>query len=63
MSRAPHYSNPRPKVYGASVSPAEVILVSEFVEGGVLRGVLDNPLKLKHLTQRYMNAVYGVRVT
>ncbi|CAM9457861.1 unnamed protein product, partial [Hapterophycus canaliculatus] len=40
------------KVYGASVSPAEIIVVSEFVEGGVLRGVLSNPRKLKHLTQR-----------
>ncbi|CAB1118764.1 unnamed protein product [Ectocarpus sp. CCAP 1310/34] len=40
------------QAYGASVSPAEIILVSEFVEGGVLRRLLHNPLKLKDLTQR-----------
>eukprot|EP00752_Nemacystus_decipiens_P009411 g8414.t1 len=40
------------KVYGASVSPAEIIVVSEFVEGGVLQSVLHNPRKRKHLTQR-----------
>ncbi|CBJ30511.1 Zn binding domain-containing protein [Ectocarpus siliculosus] len=40
------------QAYGASVSPAEIIMVSEFVEGGVLRRLLHNPLKLKDLTQR-----------
>jgi len=40
------------KVHGASVSPAEIIVVSEFVEGGVLRRLLDDPRKLKHLTKR-----------
>ncbi|CAM9329340.1 unnamed protein product [Ectocarpus fasciculatus] len=46
-------SNPHiVQAYGASVSPAEIIMVSEFVEGGVLRRVLHNPLKLKDLTPR-----------
>lgn len=42
-----------PKVYGASVSPAEVIVVSEFVEGGTLRELLHNRRKHKQLRTRY----------
>eukprot|EP00903_Cladosiphon_okamuranus_P006604 g6451.t1 len=40
------------KVYGASVSPAEIIVVSEFVEGGVLQSLFNNDRRRKHLTER-----------
>eukprot|EP00903_Cladosiphon_okamuranus_P014963 g13850.t1 len=40
------------KVCGASVSPTDVMVVSELVEGGVLRNLLHDPRKLKSLTLR-----------
>lgn len=40
------------QVYGASVSPAEIIVVSEFVEGGTLRNLLENRVHRNQLKTR-----------
>lgn len=40
------------QVYGASVSPAEIVVVSDFVEGGTLRDLLENRVHRKQLTTR-----------
>lgn len=45
------------------MSPAEVIVVSEFVEGGVLRKLLHDPRKLKGLTHRWVDDECGVTLS
>lgn len=43
---------PAVQVYGASVSAADIILVSEFVEGGTLRDLLENQSRRNELNMR-----------
>lgn len=40
------------QVHGAAISPAEIVVVSEFVEGGTLRDLLDK--RRERLNLRYI---------